>query len=126
MKYINSDKSSVVVFVPKYVNYSALFLMLLAFLILHSPSVIANNDKVEVKKILQNTFFNKCYYSGEVVLEVEYKLMSEEVGNILLEGTLDSVNYFQILTKEIDKGKGRSNLVFDAGECLQAIRISFE
>lgn len=130
MKYRHSKKSSASGIMGQFSNFPVLFLILFAFAMLHSSFVVAdddeNKDKIKIKKVLQNTFYDDCHYSGEVVLEVKYKLKSQEINNIVLEGSLDSVDYFQILTKEVEKGKGRSNLVFDAGDCLQAVRVSFE
>jgi len=104
-------------------------LTLLMGLTLLAPTAYASADNEEDNIdifVLYNTSFDECAYSGEVVLEVKYHLNTQEVADMVLNGTEDGVNYHQILTVTTEAGRGSRLLKFNAAPCLQAIEVTFE
>jgi len=110
-------------------RFQVCLVMMLISIGLAAPGAFAGNgnkDKVKIKKILQNRFYEGCNYSGTVALEVKYKLKSADYGQIVLEGTQDGASYFHLLSKEIEGGNGRTTMVFEASDCLQDVRVTLE
>ncbi len=92
-------------------------------------SVLADNDKSKDKikfKVLQKSFYEGCPYALNVGLAVKYKFKSADNGILVLEGTRDGVNYEELLTEEIEKGRGHTVLNFDAGACIKDLRLSIQ
>ncbi|NQY33627.1 MAG: hypothetical protein HRT37_01395 [Alteromonadaceae bacterium] len=108
---------------------TACVLTTLGCLSLITPLAYASTDYEEDKLdiiILQNTSYDECAYSGAVVLEVKYQLNTQAFANMVLKGSEDGSNFYQILSKESEEGRGSRLLKFNAEPCLQAIELTFE
>jgi uncharacterized lipoprotein YmbA len=90
-----------------------------------SPALLGNeNNKIKKVKVLENTRFDGCPYSGNVVLRVKYRVKTEQGADINLTTSDDGINYFPALTQFVEQGRGRIVLELDAGECTQDIKVS--
>ncbi len=111
----------------RYVRATAYVLASLTCLTLLTPMAYADNDEDKVNiKVLQNRSYDGCAYSGDVVIQVKYKLKTKALANMVLQGSEDGINFYQILSKEIESGRGSSLLKFHTESCLQDIQITFE
>ncbi len=97
-----------------------------AGLLLIPSQALAAKDKIRKFKVLENTFSTDCPYMRDVALKVKYKLKSKEEGVVIVEGTEDGQQYFLLASKPVSFGKGTTIIGFNAGECLQDIRVSIE
>lgn len=93
-------------------------------------SVLASEDSQtdEIKKVwvLENISYANCLYSGDVVVQVSYRIQSQDMAFIVVEGTEDGTTFFPFARKEVEKGEGASLLQFTAGDCLADIRVVTE
>ena len=90
---------------------------------------VAASKKEELKvKVLENTSFKDCAYSGNVTIEVRYRLkhFTSERGTMILEGSQDGVIYNQLKSRDVGAGRGTTLMNFDAGECTVDIRVRIE
>ncbi len=103
--------------------------LLIIVVIFLSGQVFADQNKRKKPKvkILENTSYEECLYSGNVAIEVKYKKRhfadNAETGHIILKTTQDGINYFKLLSKEVEAGRGSTILTFDAGECTRDIKV---
>ena len=79
-------------------------------------------DKIKVK-ILQNEVLNDCLYKGDVVIKVKYRLRTLDYGHLVAELSTDDENYFEVTRLDIERGKGKVIMSFDAGECASDLRV---
>ena len=100
-------------------------LMLVCAMISISAQAKNNKDKNKLTfDVLQNTTFNDCLYSGDVVLDARYKLHQADSGQLIVEQSIDGQNYTTVLTEELDGRRGSLLLNFDAGDCSKDVRLS--
>ena len=79
-------------------------------------------DKVKVR-VLQNKEYNECMYMDEVVISVKYRLRTMAYGVLTAELTNDGVNYYEAMASDIERGKGKLIMSFDAGACATDMRV---
>lgn len=112
----------------------ALILILLFLPLQTAWAQKANKLKFKVK---QNTVYDDCAYSGEVVLLAKYKYKFDDQGGRFTEnntpenpviavlGSFETGVYERLHVHPISTGKGRANIVFDAGACLKDLQLTF-
>lgn len=79
-------------------------------------------DKIKVK-VLQNTEYNECLFKGDVIIRVKYRLRTLDYGALTAELTSDGVTYYEATSVDIERGKGKIIMSFDAGECATDMRV---
>ncbi len=106
-------------------------MLLLSALLIH-PSAQADNDKENKNKdkvkfrILQNEEYNDCKFKGEVVISVKYRLKSMDYGVLTAELTEDGQYFYEVASLEVEKGKSKVNMMFDAGDCASDLRVTIK
>lgn len=83
-----------------------------------------NDDEIKKIEVFQRQGNIDCGYIGETAINVHFRLTSADFGQIEVKGSIDDQTYHTIMTREIEKGRGSSLLVFDAGACLSDIDIT--
>lgn len=84
-----------------------------------------NKDTIELS-IIENRSYRECIHSGNTVLSAKFKLKTQDTASLVLEGSEDNVVYYELTRKTLEKGRGTTLLRFDAGQCIRAIRATFQ
>ena len=103
--------------------------VLASILVAMSSQAVASEEamnKIELQ-VLKNKQSQECQYMDQVVIEAKFRILEEEVtqGELLLEGSTDGVSFFTIEAKPFIGKRGLSMFRFDAGDCLQDVKVSF-
>ena len=88
----------------------------------HAEAKKEKEDKIEVK-ILQNREYNECMFKDEVIIRVKYRLRTLDNGALTAELSNDGVNFYEATSVDIERGKGKIIMSFDAGECATDMRV---
>ena len=104
---------------------SWLISLLLCFLLALSLPAQAKKqkeDKVKVR-VLQNQEYNECMYMNEVVISVKYRLRTSDYAVLTAELSNDGLNYYEAAVLDVERGKGKLLMSFDAGACATDMRV---
>ena len=106
---------------------SLLISLLLCFsLALSLPAQAKKQDKDKDKVIftvLHNEEYNECMFMNEVVIRVKYRLKTEDYGALTAELSNDGLNYYEASVLDIERGKGKLIMSFNAGTCATDMRV---
>ncbi len=90
---------------------------------LFSVSSLAEDSSSLPFQILQNTSFDGCPYSGEVVISVNYEFAEADFGELIVS-SLSSGQQYPLAQKEVERGKGSAVFVFELSDCVDDINVS--
>lgn len=82
----------------------------------------AKEDKVKVN-VLQNKEHDECMFMDEVVIRVKYRLRTADYASLSVELTNDGMSFYEATSIDIERGKGKVIMTFDAGACATDMRV---
>jgi hypothetical protein len=79
-------------------------------------------DKIKVK-VLQNREHDECMFMDEVVIRVKYRLRTADYAALSVELANDGMSFYEATSIDIERGKGKMIITFDAGACATDMRV---
>ncbi len=90
---------------------------------LFAVSSLAEESSSLPFQILQNTSFDGCPYSGEVVISVDYEFEETDFGELIVS-SVSSGQQYPVAQKEVESGKGSAVFIFELSDCVDDINVS--
>jgi len=79
-------------------------------------------------KVLENTSYDDCLYSGNAAIKVRYKKkhFHTDRARLVVLASLDGLSHLELYSREVEAGRGRSVLNFEAGECVKNLKVELD
>lgn len=62
-------------------------------------------------------------FMDEVVIRVKYRLRTADYASLSVELTNDGMSFYEATSIDIERGKGKVIMTFDAGACATDMRV---
>jgi hypothetical protein len=112
-------------FSPPTASYIVSVVLLCCLSLSFAPNAHAKKqqkDKIKVK-VLQNREHDECMFMDEVVIRVKYRLRTADYAALSVELANDGMSFYEAASIDIERGKGKVIMTFDAGACATDMRV---
>lgn len=106
----------------KRILHSSFLVMWVALIAMPTFASEQETDEVTQITVIQNTHYEGCAYLAEVVLHIEYRYFSQEMGTLKLQSESGNL----LAEAEIESGTGSVLVPFTTAQCVNNLQFIFQ